>query len=206
MIENLKLIPAHPDEVVLATFLIYSSGPAAFEFVFQNEKYKALDFLRYAFIKKGGEFSYDNHHSLYYKNEMVGIGSAFNGESASNFKFWDGLRILKFYGFNSFGVVSHGLSIEKLIKLPKSSNTALAHLGIKKEFRGKGFGTFLINELMKTQSSNTKKFVLDVSEENPRAKELYTNLGFIVTSKNISNLKSKYSSVPNHFRMEMPQM
>ena len=57
-----------------------------------------------------------------------------------------------------------------------------------------------MDKALKTAKS---QFVLDVSEENPRAKSLYERLGFDVVQRINSNLKNKYSYVPNMFRMEL---
>jgi hypothetical protein len=60
--------------------LIYSSGPAAFDFVFATEKHSAQDFLRTAFIDGAGEFGFRNHTVAVAKNIVVGIGAAFSGD------------------------------------------------------------------------------------------------------------------------------
>ncbi len=200
---EIQLRRSQPSEVSIAVPLIYSSGPAAFEYVFQNHKYTAKDFLSYAFIHKGGEFSYDNHYSLYADDKMVGIGSFFDAARASRFPVRDGLNILKFYKLNSIRILLNGLNIEKIIRLPVDNEIALAHLAVTKELRGKGLGTQLVKLLIqKANPGSGHRFVLDVSEENPRAKELYERLGFVTNKVINSKLKNKYSMVPNHFRME----
>lgn len=200
--KQLRLVPSTIADVDEAIKLIYSSGPAAFEYVFKNEEVNALEFLKYAFIREDGEFSFDNHYSLYYKEELVGIGSIFDEKRASTFTLSDAINILKFYGLSSFSIMIHGLKIEQIIKLPKGNEIAIAHLGIKEEYRGRGLGTYLIENLIKKYKGEHSNYVLDVSEENPRAKSLYERLGFKVTKRNESNLKSKYSYVAHHLRME----
>lgn len=196
-----ELRKSTPQEVDLAVPLIYASGPDAFEYVFKNDKVGAQDFLKHAFVKEGGEFSYQNHYSLYQDRVMVGVGSIFDAKEASTFMASDIKRILEFYKFNSLGIGRRGLQVEKIIKHPIREEVALAHLSITPDFRGKGFGTKLI-DLLK-EKSEIKHFVLDVSEENPRAKDLYKRLGFVVTKDYKSNLKNKYSYVPDHCRMEL---
>lgn len=201
---NISLRKSQPSERALATSLIYSSGPPSFEFVFKNKKSSAIDFLNYAFTREGGEFSYDNHYSLYLNDEMVGIGSAFGAKRGQAFTLYEARNILRFYKLNCAPVIFHGLQIEGLIKLPKKNEVALAHLAIKPEYQGKGLGTELINALMQTVENRTDKtFVLDVSEENPRAKKLYERLGFVTTKEMKSNLKNNFSYVANHSRMEL---
>jgi len=201
---EIKIKKSNPKEVDIAAPLIYSSGPDAFEYVFKNKEVSAVDFLKHAFVRKGGEFSFDNHYSLYADDQMVGIGSVFNAKHAGTFTKADALNILRFYKWKSLAVVRHGLQVEGLIKLPKQQEIVLAHLGVLPKLRSKGLGKKLIVGLMeRAEKVSTSRFILDVSEENPRAKALYERLGFIVTKKNDSTLKNKFSYVPNHFRMEL---
>lgn len=201
---NILLKKSQPSEVSKAVPLIYSSGPDAFEYVFKNKQLGAKDFLHHAFVRKGGEFSYDNHYSLYWNGEMVGIGSIFDGKKAANFVQYEVLNILRCYGLKSFGVIRRGLKTEGIIKPPNKKETVLAHLAIRPELRGKGLGRNLIHELIKKADvPSDHGIILDVSEENPRAKALYERLGFVVIEKNISSLKNQFSYVPNHFRMEL---
>ena len=60
----IELKPSKKEEVEVAVPLIYSSGPPTFEYVFKNKQVVAPDFLKYAFVREGGEFSYQNHYSL----------------------------------------------------------------------------------------------------------------------------------------------
>lgn len=201
--EKIELRKSQKSEVAIAVPLIYSSGPPSFEYVFKNDQVSAVNFLEHAFVRAGGEFSYDNHYSLYLNDKMVGIGSVFDAKQASAFTLYDGKNILRFYKLKSLGVIRRGLQVEGLIKLPTKKEIVLAHLGIHSDWQGKGLGTKLIDALMeKADKDSESRFVLDVSEENPRAKALYDRLGFVVTKKNDSTLKNKYSYVANHFRME----
>ena len=134
---------------------------------------------------------------------MVGIGSVFNAKQASAFTVADALNIFRFYGFKSFSTIKSGLKVEKLIKLPEGNEIAIAHLGIAPELRGQGLGTKMIDLLKETANKTADSYwVLDVSEENPKAKALYDRLGFKTTQKHISTLKNQFSYVANHFRME----
>jgi hypothetical protein len=53
---------ATSDDMADTVPLIYSSGPAAFDFVFSVPgRASALDFLRHAFLDGAGEFGFRNH-------------------------------------------------------------------------------------------------------------------------------------------------
>ena len=132
-----KCVPADVQDVVP---LIYSSGPAAFSYVFTTKTKSTTGFLAYAFQREGGEFSYENHYALLLNGDVVGVGSSFNSKQAKRFVTADGLNIVKFYGIKSLPVLINGLKTEKVIKAPKDNEISIAHLGIKKELRGQGLG------------------------------------------------------------------
>ena len=200
----MTLKPCTPEDRVLAVPLIYASGQAAFDFVFRNEKQTALDFLHFAFARKGGEFSYDNHYGLWDGEQLVAVGAVYGNKKASNFTVKDAINIISFYGWRSLPRALNGLKIETMIHLPKKNEITLGHLGVVEGLRGKGYGTQLIKLLQeKVVKTENQKFVLDVSEENPKAKALYDKLGFKVTQKYLSTYQNEYSRVPNHFRMEL---
>lgn len=201
---TVELKPCTKADVNVAVPLIYASGPDSFDFVFKNHKHSAQDFLKFAFLRNGGEFSYDNHYALWRAGEIVAVGSYFKHKKASSFTFADAKNIIIFFGLRGIGVALNGLKVETLIKLPKKNEITLGHLGVVENIRGQGFGTQLIVLLMqKAKKQANEYFVLDVSEENPKAKALYEKLGFKVSRHYLSNFRNKFSYVPNHFRMEL---
>ncbi len=194
--------PCIADDVEQAVPLILSSGPDAFRYVFQNKHHSPGEFLHYAFVRKGGEFGYGNHYALLQQDRIVGIGSIFDGSKAQGFMVKDFFNIINFYGLSCFGVVARGLRAERIIPPPRSSEVCIGHLGIDPTVQSQGLGTKLI-ELLKQQCplKSGQHYMLDVSEENPRAKALYERLGFQVTKHRTSNYRNEYGHVPGHFRM-----
>jgi ribosomal protein S18 acetylase RimI-like enzyme len=200
---NIVFKPATPQDGESAVPLIYASGPPTFDFVFGNSKATALDFLNTAFKTKGGEFSFDNHTAMFKDHRLIGIGSAFSGKQAVRFIFADAFKILSFYGLKSLSIVKHGLQVEQIVKPPKKGEVAIAHLGVLPSERGNGYGQLLIENLIQRfPQSPDQKLVLDVSDDNPRARLLYERLGFVVTKTNPSKLKNQYGRVADHHRMQ----
>ena len=197
--------PCEPaDAETIVPYILYS-GPDAFNYVFTTSHTTAKDFLMYAFPKKGGEFSYENHTAILYKNKIIGVGGGFDAKKAASFTIRDVFRILAHYKWRSIPVLTRGLKIEKCLQLPVKNEICLVHLGISKDLRGKGLGTLLIAHLMeKFQDRQEGVFVLDVSLENPKAQQLYERLGFQVSRLVPSDLKSPFGYVPSHHRMERP--
>jgi len=196
---------ATPKDVEAAVPLIYSSGPVSFEYAFQVAKDKAAqDFLKYAFVRSGSEFSYTNHTCMIDEaQEVVGIGAAFSEEDVNGFTFSAVKYIFAHYGFfKGLKVVHQGLQVEKVIPPPKGNTEVLAHLGIRPDKRGLGLGTQLIDYFIDAARKKGRATAsLDVSVENPKAKALYDRLGFVVTSEGVSNLKNEFSYVANHYKM-----
>lgn len=191
-----------PEDVEKAVPLIYSSGPSAFDYVFKTNSITSHDFLKYAFQREGGEFSFDNHSAVVVHESLVGVGAIFTSTRAKKFMFKDFLNIVRFYRFGAFGVLIRGLRIEQILRPPNKNEVYLGHLGVVEEERSKGYGQQLIQFLMQEAKKNTSSyFVLDVSEENPNAQRLYIRLGFKVHKYVSGKYKSKFGYVPNFFRM-----
>lgn len=194
--------PSDADRIV--PYILYS-GPDAFGYVFTTANTTARDFLMYAFSKKGGQFSFQNHTAIIHQNSIIGVGGVFDAKKAASFTFKDVIRILIHYKWRSIPVLIRGLKIEQCLQLPVKNEICLVHLGVSKGQRGQGLGTLLIAHLMeKFQDRSKGVFVLDVSTENPKAQQLYKRLGFKTTKLVPSTLKSPFGYVPSHYRMERP--
>ena len=202
---NITFRKAQPKDVEVAVPLVYSSGPATFEYAFKvTDKKDAKAFLKYAFVRPGSEFSFTNHICIVGDNqEVVGIGAAFSSDVVKGFTFSAIKFIFSFYGiWEGMKVIQRGLSIEKVIPPPKGNTEVLAHLGIRPDLRGRGLGSKIIHYFIKeAQKKGRTTASLDVSVENPKAKALYERLGFKVKEENVSNLKNKFSYVANCYKM-----
>lgn len=67
---------------------------------------------------------------------------------------------------------------------PKKDEVLIEMICVSSEFRSKGIGSFLINELFDIgKKENKSKILLEVVNTNPRAKSLYEKLGFQVKKK-----------------------
>ena len=68
------------------------------------------------------------------------------------------------------------------MKRPRETELYLSNFGVSEKYRGQGIGTAMLNKkIAEAQKANYKKFILDVSDKNPRAEALYAKHGMIVT-------------------------
>lgn len=197
--------PAAAADAAAAVPLIYSSGPAAFDYVFAVDgRGSAQEFLRRAFVDGAGEFGWRNHWVGELDGEVVAVGAAYGGESGLAFMLAAAQQILAYYGPRyAPGVIARGLKVERVIPPPARGLHYLAHLGVVPALRGQGIGQRLIEHLIaQGQVQRKQRLVLDVAVGNPRAQALYERLGFRVTTQRRSQLARGHTAVPDHRRME----
>ena len=193
-------------DAAAAVPLIYSSGPAAFDYVFTVPgKTSAVEFLQRAFVDGAGEFGHRIHVVGIANDVPVAIGAAWSGASNLAFTLAATRQILGCYGLLAGpGVMARGLRVEGVIPPPPRSCCYVAHLGVLPELRGRGIGEALIGHLLADGKSRGWSFAaLDVASTNPRAQALYERLGFVVTRERMSRLARAGSQVPSHRRMEL---
>lgn len=203
--EDISFRPATPEDVEAAVPLIYSSGPAAFDFVFaQDRPNGAQDFLRHAFRQGGGEFGWRNHVAGVAEGRVVAIGAGWDGRQSIAFTLAAARQIFGFFGpIKAWGVIIRGLKVESVIRPAGAGEFYVGHLGVDPAMRSRGLGAKLMTYLLALATA-CPKALLDVDAGNPRAQALYERLGFVVTATRVSKLHSRYDRVGDHRRMEKP--
>ena len=187
--------------------LIYSSGPAAFDYVFSDARPgRALAFLDAAFRAGHGEFGFRNHVVALADGVIVAIGAAWDGRATLRFTIAAAWQILRFYGpLAACGVIARGLRVERVIRPPRADEYYVAHLGVRPEQRSRGVGARLTRHLLAgADPGRHRRAALDVAVTNPRAEALYARLGFAVEALRRSTLASRHYAVADHRRMTRP--
>lgn len=185
--------------------LIYSSGPAAFDYVFTAKGGPtAADFLRRAFLDGAGEFGWRNHVVGEVDGRIVATGAGWSGGMGFRFMIAGARQILGCYGpMAGAGVIARALRVEAIVPPPSRTRFVVAHLGVRPETRGHGIGQALIEHLLDLGRTRGIEFAsLDVAVTNPRAQALYERLGFVVTGARRSRLSNASATVPDHRHME----
>jgi len=205
--EQLTFRAASPADVDDAVPLIYSSGPAAFDYVFDTGGARnAQAFLRFAYLHGGGEFGWRTHRVAEAEGRVVAAGAGFDGRAVLGFTLAGALQIFRFYGpVRAWGVIVRGLRTESIIRPPRPQEYYLCHLGVRPELRGRSIGTRLVHYLLLGQHCGRHRCAtLDVAATNPRAQALYGRLGFAVMVLRTSALQNPRGQVANHYRMSRP--
>lgn len=197
--------PAQAEDVETAVPLIYSSGPAAFDYTFTRPNRHATHFLHRAFVDGRGEFGWQNHRVALVDGQIVGIGATFTGHTSINFLLHATRQIVGAYGWGSGSVIRCGLQAEKIIQPPAKEEAVLAHFGVAEAWRSRGIGAALAQHLIEVaQQQGSHRTVLDVAVTNPRAEALYARLGFVITAERPSTYTNSFGKIVAHRRMERP--
>jgi ribosomal protein S18 acetylase RimI-like enzyme len=212
----IALRPARPTDSEDAVPFIYSSGPAAFDYVFSHISHIAnteaarcgspLEFLHRAFVDGRGEFGYRTHYVVLADDRIVGAGAGYSGANTLAFTLAAARQIIGQYGLRAGGgVIRRGLAVERVVPPPVGKRLFyIGHLGIAAGLRGHGIGRQLIDHLLQHgRAAGCERVALDVSCANPRAQALYEKIGFRVTAEHRSKLHNRFARVPDHRRMEM---
>jgi ribosomal protein S18 acetylase RimI-like enzyme len=198
---------ASPADVADAVPLIYSSGPASFDYVFDcGSPRGAQEFLGFAYLQGGGEFGWRNHRVGELEGQVVAAAAAFDGRAVLRFTMASALQILRFYGpIHAWGVLVRGLRTEAVIRPPRAQEYYLGHVGVQPGWRGHGIGARFMRNLLEGLDVNRHRCaVLDVAVTNPRAQLLYERLGFAVEARRVSVLQNPRGRVADHYRMSRP--
>lgn len=194
--------PAESRDVDQAVPLIYSSGPAAFDYAFKRAGVTAEDFLRAAFVDGAGMFGYPRHWVGEMGGRVVAAGTGYSGEVNLRNMLAATRQIMLCYGpVSAVPVMLNGLRLERIIQPPPKQTYYLAHLGVNPDLRGEGIGTRLVEHLLKLgRAAGFQWAALDVAVSNPLAQALYERLGFVLEEERVSTL----DGIANHRYMTRP--
>jgi ribosomal protein S18 acetylase RimI-like enzyme len=195
---------ATPADVADAVPLIYSSGPSAFDYVFDVGKpLGAQEFLSFAYLRRAGEFGWQAHRVAEIDGRVAAAGAAFDGRAVLRFTIAGALQILRFYGpIHAWGVMIRGLRTETVIRPPRAEEYYLCHVGVREEMRGHGIGARFMRHLLEGLDADRHRCAtLDVAVTSPRARLLYERLGFVVETVRVSKLRNRRGRVADHYRM-----
>jgi ribosomal protein S18 acetylase RimI-like enzyme len=110
-----------------------------------------------------------------------------------------------FYGpFKFREILKRSLHSSSVMKKPRENEMYLSNFGVNSNYRSKGIGTVMLNKkIAEAKNMGYKKFILDVSDKNPRAEALYKRMGLEVTKTKVFSGKPNDSDFPKSKQMEL---
>lgn len=192
--------PAEAHDAEQAAPLIYSSGPAAFNYLLHQNGYDPVAFLRHSFARANALFGYRHHAVAVHENRVVGTIAYYTKQDLLRINLFTAIDMLLFFGpVMGTKVALRGLDMERYVRPPTKGCLYLAHIGVDPNLRSQGIGSKLI-EYVRSHHPMGRDYVmsLDVALTNPRAQTLYGKLGFVV----VEERGAPAPTVPGHRYME----
>ncbi|NMP30701.1 GNAT family N-acetyltransferase [Thalassotalea sp. M1531] len=198
--------PTYASDVEDVIPLMFSAGPEAYRYVFsQQSSNQALEFLREAYLRGGGEFGFSSHFVACQGDRVIGLLGL--RQPNNNWPYaWSALtNILRYYSLvDALKVLVRGLKFEQIVKPTVRNRLCIHNLAVSESCQGLGVGRQLIEYAVnQAQALGFSHVCLDVAETNPKAKALYQRLGFITQSHHVGNLNSTYGKGVSHDYMEL---
>ena len=80
--------------------------------------------------------------------------------------------------------VKRSLHAMSVMKQPRKNELYLSNFGVSESLRGQGIGSAVLkNKIIDAKQKGYKKFILDVSVNNPIAEVLYKRIGMNITKE-----------------------
>ncbi|MCL2683272.1 MAG: GNAT family N-acetyltransferase [Bacteroidales bacterium] len=168
---------APKDTPEIATYLMLAMEDIVYEFIGENCKLKAMQFLTNLICKEATQYSYENCWILEIENEIVAVAVVYNGAKLQELREPVAKEIKSIFN-RDFNPENETQAGEFYIDC----------CAVSPHQQGKGIGSklfrFLIDEYVHKRQETLG---LLVDKHNPNAKKLYLKLGFeIVAEKTLA--------------------
>lgn len=199
----MEIRKAKKEDIGKIAELMYSSGAEIYDFVYKTTNKSALDYIRYEYKTGRGFCGYKNVTVVVKEGEVIATGCFYDGNIYGKLMLGAALNMLLFYGpFKFKEMVNRAKETDSAMKIPRKNELYLSNFGVSEKLRGKGIGgRMLTKKIAEAKASNYKKFILDVSEANPKAESLYARHGLTV-----SKIKQFTGQSPGYIYAKTKQM
>jgi ribosomal protein S18 acetylase RimI-like enzyme len=194
------------DSSKLIAQLMYNSGKEICDFLHKGNNMSSISFLEYEFKSGNGFGGYKNVTIVEKNNELIAIGSFYDGKKYNKLLQGSLVNLFKYYGLiKVWAVLARANHTSSILKKPKKDELYVSGLSVPQEKRGQGIGTILIkNKIAFAKTNGYNTFSLDVATNNIKAEKLYSKLGFIIKEEKIFSGKRNGFIIPNLRKMELP--
>ena len=165
--------------------LIFETEPELFSLLFGKNKLKALSRI-IRVVKTGNtSFGYNNIYLALKEEQILGLTIIYKGDEVDkNTEIRNISDALDFIGLMRLYILEKILLNKLLTRNLDKKELYISNLCVDKNNRKRGIGIFLLKNIInQAQLKNCKTIVLDVSNENIVAVELYKKYGFNISKE-----------------------
>ncbi len=179
---GISIRAAAPGDAQPASQLIYATGPAYFDTVLGlGDSRRAIGTIARLFVLPGNRFSYRLSDVAEINGEVAGILVSFPGKQLFRLNMATGRQFMPLFPWRDR--LRLGMAALLFIgdKEAEASHYLISHLAVTPACWGQGIGTRLLALAdVKARALGIKICTLNVDLDNPRARRLYTHVGYQV--------------------------
>lgn len=201
----MKIRPATPADVHSIAELIYSAGPAHYDYMHATARSNSLDYIRHEFASGRGFVGHRNVTVAEKDGQVIATGCFYNGRVFYRLMLGTVLNMFSYHGpLRVWGVLLRGHQVDRVMSQPGPREMYLSSFGVARTQRSTGVGSSMIrHKLDEARASGHRVFSLDVADDNPRAEALYTRLGLTIIRRNAFFGHRRDIVVPNSKKMSL---
>lgn len=184
---DLRFRTATASDAAEAVPLMYSAGPAAYEYIFGSVSGGAMQALRRVFVEKVGFWSSENVVVATLDGRVVATGGFYGDSDYPRLSRSCGIGCIRLFGLvEGLRTLDRLRRFGRLVPPPARGMWFVQDFGVHPDLRGKGIGTALLRAQAEAARARGKRtFGLDVATNNPKAQRLYERLGFVVVDERV---------------------
>lgn len=196
---------ARPDDRGPIAELMYSSGPALYDFVYQTPKHASLDYIAMEFASGQGFCGWQNVTVAVQDGEVIATGCFFDSKAYPDLVKGSLRNLFRFFGpLRALPALRRAGHISSVMKPPRPGELYLSNFGVSPALRGSGIGSAIITQqIAAARALGYQTFALDVADSNPRAEALYGRHGLKVVKQKTFSGQREGMVIPNARKMEL---
>jgi len=201
----MNIRPATAADVHSIAELIYSAGPAHYDYMHATARSNSLDYIRHEFASGRGFVGYRNVTVAEKDGQVIATGCFYNGRVFYRLMLGTVLNMFSHYGpLRVWPVLLRGHQVDRVMSQPGWRDLYLSSFGVSPKQRSTGVGSSMIRlKVAQARASGHRAFTLDVADDNPRAEALYARLGMQVTQRRQFSGHRRDITVPNSKKMAL---
>jgi ribosomal protein S18 acetylase RimI-like enzyme len=203
--KNLKIRAATLADLGSIAELVYSAGPAHYDYMHATATSNSLDYIRHEFASGRGFVGYRNVTVAEKDGQVIATGCFYNGRVFHRLMLGTVLNMFSFYGpLKVWMVMLRGHQVDRVMSQPGPRDLYLSSFGVAPTQRSTGVGSAMIQlKVDQARQSGHRAFTLDVADDNPRAEALYARLGLQITQRRKFSGHRRDITVPNSKKMAL---
>lgn len=183
---NLAFCSATPEDSSVIAQMIYLAAPRMTDYTLKVSPAESVEYIAYCVRENIGFYGYQYQYVARTEERVVLTVTLYDSRRFRRLVWESVVSAWKYFGFrHALGIWARTLTIAGLFEPPPKNSLFMANLCVQPDFQGLGvFQTVFRRHILGTAMRlGVNSIELDVGIDNPRARKLYSSLGFKVKAE-----------------------